>query len=447
MTEIVALVPLFFVGIDWGAVTHRVVVVDGAGKSVHDWSVEHAGDALRALVERIAALVGGAAERVHVGIELKHGPLVEGLLERGLTVFAVNPKQTDRFRDRLMPSGAKDDRRDAFVIANALRTDAQWLQRLTKTDRRTVLLRALLRLRDELVTDRTRLVLRLREQLWRYYAQIIEIADGDFDAQWMWTLIEKAPTPREGAALSKAVVGRILRDHHVRRLDADAVMGMLKKPTLVVADGVEEAAVKHVLSIIERLRLLETQIRNASREIEQHLAMWDRLASNSNDDDTDHRGGPTTDSASTSSDRPSDAERERRSDRDILRSLPGVGTITLATMLAELSEPLARRDYHALRALFGVAPVTRQSGSSKVVSMRRACSESLRNIAFNWARAAVRFDEACSTRFAAMRARNKKAAHAYRAIVDHLLRVACAMLRAGSLYDGNRIARHAALPA
>lgn len=449
MAELVALVPLFFVGIDWGSVSHRVVVLDQSGKQLHDWTVEHAGEAIAGCIERLVALVDGAAARCHVAIEVKHGPVVEALIERGLTVFAVNPKQTDRFRDRYMPSGAKDDRRDALVLARALRTDADSLQRLSKSDRRTVVLRALIRLRDELVVDRTRLLLRFREQLWRYYVQLIELADGDFDAQWLWTLWEKAPTPREGALLSKPVIARILRDHRVRKLDATAVMTVLRKPAITVADGVEEAALKHVQSIVARLRLLDSQIRDANREIERHLEMWSRLASSSDGASdasatAEHGSSEREPRASSSDDEP---PARRPDDVTILRSLPGVGTITLATMIAELSEPLLRRDYSALRALFGVAPITRQSGTSRVVQMRRACSESLRNVAFNWARSAVRYDRKCKARFAAMRARGKEPAQAYRAVVDHLLRVACSMLRVGTLYDVDRRAPHAALPA
>ena len=38
-------------------------------------------------------------------------------MERGFTVHSINPKQLDRFRDRISPAGAKDDRRDARVLA------------------------------------------------------------------------------------------------------------------------------------------------------------------------------------------------------------------------------------------------------------------------------------------------------------------------------------------
>ena len=53
-----------------------------------------------------------------MAIETPHGPVVEMLLERGFAVFAINPKQIDRFRDRFTIAGAKDDSRDARVLGN-----------------------------------------------------------------------------------------------------------------------------------------------------------------------------------------------------------------------------------------------------------------------------------------------------------------------------------------
>ena len=120
MGELVGLLPLVFVGVDWGSVEHRVVVLDAAGKQMREWTSRHSGEALRELADRLAAFVEHASS-CRVAIEVKAGPIVEALLERGLSVYAVNPRQTDRFRDRYMPSGAKDDRRDAFVLANAVR--------------------------------------------------------------------------------------------------------------------------------------------------------------------------------------------------------------------------------------------------------------------------------------------------------------------------------------
>jgi hypothetical protein len=60
---------------------------------------------------------------VAVAIEVPHGPVVDALIDRGFVVYAINPKQLDRLRDRFSVAGAKDDRRDAYVQADGLRTD------------------------------------------------------------------------------------------------------------------------------------------------------------------------------------------------------------------------------------------------------------------------------------------------------------------------------------
>src|SRR5499427_7193302 len=71
----------------------------------------HDGAALQAFTEWLTLLTGGEPARVAVGLEVPRGAVVDTLLERGFHVFALNPKQLDRFRDRYTVAGAKDDRR------------------------------------------------------------------------------------------------------------------------------------------------------------------------------------------------------------------------------------------------------------------------------------------------------------------------------------------------
>ena len=122
-------------------------------------------------------------------------------------------------------------------------------------------------------------------------------------------------------------------------------------------------------------------------------------------------------------------------DAAILRSLPGVGTVILATLLTEAAGPISRRDYSALRTLSGVAPVTKRSGKSCLVSMRYAAQVRLRNAVFHWARVAVLNDPKCRSRYAALRARGHSYGRALRSVGDRLLGVACVLLRRGMLFD------------
>ncbi len=113
----------WYVGIDWGSEEHAVVLVDVAGRQHGRWTVAHRAAALYACLAEIVTKTGLPPDRIAVGLEIPRGLLVDVLLEQQFAVFAVNPKQLDRFRDRHTVAGAKDDRLDGYVIADSLRTD------------------------------------------------------------------------------------------------------------------------------------------------------------------------------------------------------------------------------------------------------------------------------------------------------------------------------------
>ena len=124
----------WFVGIDWGSQKHQACVLDVGGKVVGEREFEHGGAGLTQTADWLLAFATSDAAEVGVAVETPRGPVVESLMERGFAVHSINPKQLDRFRDRISPAGAKDDRRDARVLASALRTDPHCLRRLEPTD-------------------------------------------------------------------------------------------------------------------------------------------------------------------------------------------------------------------------------------------------------------------------------------------------------------------------
>ena len=172
--------PGVFAGIDWASVEHQVCLMGGGPPVQRTFAHDALG--IGALVDW---LVGQAdhPQDIAVAIETPHGPVVEALMDRGIAVFAIDPKQLDRFRDRFSPAGAKDDRRDALVLASALRTDRHCFRRLVPLDPLVVELREWSRMAEELKEERTRLANRIRQQLWRYYPQALEITD-DAAADW-----------------------------------------------------------------------------------------------------------------------------------------------------------------------------------------------------------------------------------------------------------------------
>ena len=120
----------WFVGIDWGSQQQQVCILDRDRRLGGERTVDHDGASLAQLAAWLWTVSAGHPQRVAVAIAVPRGALVEGLVERGFHVFAMNPKQLDRFRDRHSVAGAKDDRRDAFVLADSVRTDRPSFRRL-----------------------------------------------------------------------------------------------------------------------------------------------------------------------------------------------------------------------------------------------------------------------------------------------------------------------------
>ena len=183
----------WFVGVDWGSEAHQVCIIDGEGSVRGERSFTHTGSGLAEMAAWLLAQARAAADVIGVAIEVPHGPVVEALMEHGFVVHSLNPKQLDRFRDRFSPAGAKDDRRDARVLADALRTDRRFFRRLDPVDPEVVELREWTRIADDLTAERTRLVNRVRQQLWRYYPQVLAV-EGDLAKAWLLELWQLAGT-------------------------------------------------------------------------------------------------------------------------------------------------------------------------------------------------------------------------------------------------------------
>ena len=340
----------WFVGIDWGSQQHQVSVLDRDRRRVGERVVDHDGASLARLADWLWTLSAGQPQRVAVAIEVPRGAIVEGLLERGFHLFALHPKQRDRFRDRHSVAGAKDDRRDAFVLADSVRTDQPSFRRLQLDAPQLLLLRELSRAEETLLEEFRRSANRLREQLHRLYPQMLQLCSAA-DEPWLWDLIDLVPTPAHAALLSEAQVQRVLKAHRLRRVTATEVLTCLQTQALPVAPGAAEAAQAHCQLLLPCLRVLAEQLQACSQQVS---ALLSTLA--------EERG-----------------EGESPSDVAIVLSLPGVGRKITAWLFAEAAQPLAERDYQMLRTHSGVAPVTKQSGKRRLVVMRHGCNPRLRH--------------------------------------------------------------------
>lgn len=384
-------------------------MLDREGQVCVRQQVPHAAAALQTFVEELLERAQGDPTTVAIGIEVPRGSVVELLVERGFAVYAISPKQVDRFRDRFTAAGAKDDRRDALVIADSLRTDRQAFRRVRLDAPLIIQLREWSRLDDDLALDVSRLTNQLRDLVYRIAPGLLTVCPAA-DEAWFWALLREAPTPVAQRRLTLRRLERLLRQHRIRRLDVAQLRHVLQPPNVYTVPGVEEAVVAHMQLLLPRLELVAAQRRAVARELERLL------------DALDAEG-------------PSAGDQREHSDVAIVRSMPGIGTRVAARMLAEASQPLVDRAYHVLRTSMGVAPVTKRSGRRRTVMMRYACNHRLRNAAYHWARTGMQRDPASRAYYVALRARGHSHGRALRTVIDRLLRVLCLLLTRDQLFD------------
>lgn len=407
-----------FAGVDWASETHHVFLTDNDGRKIAEKVFKHGGEGLAAMAAWLMAMSNAdEAGHIRVAIEVPHGPVVETLIERGFKVHAINPKQMDRFRDRFTLAGAKDDSRDAEVMASALRTDPRCFRLLAIADPIVIELREWSRMTEDLGAERNRLTNRMRELLWRYYPALLTL-ENDLGADWLLDLWETVPTPAKAARVRETTIARLLKRHRIRRFDAAHIIAVLRQTSVQVSAGTTQAASAHIATLTARIRLVNRQIRQAYQQLD---TLTDRLA-------------PSEEA---------EPGQARQHDVEILASLPGVGRIVLATLLAEAFDALQRRDYAALRSLTGVAPVTKRSGKSYIVVRRQACHDRLANAMYHWARVAVQHDARSREKYAALRSRGHSHGRALRSVADRLLNVACAMLKTGTTFNASIAAQNA----
>lgn len=401
-----------YVGIDWASEAHQVCVLSPESEILAERSVEHSGNGIARFIDWLLELAGCEPDRIAVAIETPRGALVDMLVDRNLAVYAINPKQLDRFRDRHTVAGAKDDRLDSYVLADSLRTDRHCFRRVAIDDPFIIELREFSRMDEDLKTEKSRLTNRLRDQIYRFFPQMLRLCPAA-DEAWLWDLVEMIPTPDYARSMRPGRVAKLLQKHRIRRVSAEEVLAALRTPPVQVAKGTTEAARAHIGLLLPRLRLVHSQLQQTEKRIE-HLLELVGTAENDDGQKNEHR------------------------DAEIILSVPGIGIIVTATMLGEAAQAIAERDYHALRAHAGVAPVTRRSGKRKLVLRRYACNPRLAEALYHAARVHSQCDPAARALYAALRQRGHTHGRALRTVGDRLLRILVAMLRTGTLYDGTR---------
>ena len=254
------------VGIDWAHSVHAVHVLSEDGEFVDEREVPNTAEGLVELEAWLHKLKGGNDGRVRIGVESPTVLIAEFLSGGGFEVHSINPKQSDRFRDRYFPSGAKDDSRDAKVIARALLTDPESFRCVVTPDPTAFEFLQKVREYEDAVEGTIREAARLRELLERFVPDFLQLC-SDLDRDWSIAVCDLLV--KRGRKVTRPQLAKALA--RVRVTTVEDVLKALRSTDLGIAAEKEATLRARCAYPLERLKLARKQAAKLKGEIEQSL--------------------------------------------------------------------------------------------------------------------------------------------------------------------------------
>jgi transposase len=391
---------LLLVGDDWAEEHHDVELMDETGRVLGRAKLPDGVAGITRLHAMIGEHVGDDEEpTVVVGIETERGPWVQALIAAGYQVYAVNPLQAARYRERHSVSGAKSDTKDAHVLADMVRTDRHQLRPVAGDCAEVEAVKVLSRAHKTLIWERTRHLLRLRHALREFFPAAL-VAFDDLAAVDALELLAAAPDPTSAAALSIETITAALKKarRHNRTAKAEATAAALRAEHLGQPAVVAAAYAVTVRAQAAILSVLNTQIAELEEQVEANFS--------------------------------------KHPDADIYLSQPGIGVVLGARVLAEFGDDKNRyTDAKARRNYAGTSPITRQSGKKKVVMARYVHNDRLLDALGRQAFAALRASPGARAYYDRVRARGTGHHAALRQLGNRLVGILHGCVKTGTEYD------------
>ena len=402
---------MLFVGDDWAEDHHDVELMDGSGRRLAKARLPEGVAGMSRLHAMIGQALGDgieddAAGRVRIGIETDRGPWVQALLAGGYEVFAVNPLQAARYRERLGVSGAKSDAADAHLLADMVRTQSHQLRPVAADSAEGEAVKVVTRMHKTLIWERIRAVQRLRHALREYFPAALAAFD-DLDAADTLELLAKAPTPAMAARLSISQISAALK--RARRRDvavkAARIQTVLRTEQLAQPAVVVTAYAASVRALVAVLATLNEQVKTLQSEVETHFG--------------------------------------RHPDAEILLSQPGLGMLLGARVLAEFGDARARYATAKARKNYAAtSPITRASGKKKTVLARFVHNDRLVDALIHQAFSALSISAGARAYYDKQRARGAGHNAALRQVANRLVGILHGCLKTGTLYNENTAWAH-----
>lgn len=394
---------MLFIGDDWAEDHHDVEVQDDAGQVLARRRLSEGVAGIAALHALIADHLDrdDPPDQVLVGIETDRGPWVQALIAAGYQVFCINPSMSARYRGRHSTSGAKSDPGDAHVLAEIVRVDRDHHRPVAGDSALGQAVRMLARAHQSMIWSRQHETNRLRSLLREYYPAALLMAGDNLAGRDAIAVLTIAPTPSQGRALTMKRIEQALRKAGRQRnitATAQRIHDALRTEQLPPREGLEHAYGASALALAHVIAAMNAQIVELQGEVE--------------------------------------AVFRCHPDAEILTSLPGMGTILGARVLGEFGDdPHRYADARARRNYSGMSPITRTSGTKRVVLARYARNKRLADALMQHALPALNTSPGARAYYDQLRAKGNTHNQALRAVSRRLVGILHACLRDRTPYD------------
>ena len=397
---------MIFVGDDWAEDHHDIHVMDEAGRRL-DWRRLPEGLAGIGELHELIAAHAKKPDQVMIGIEIDRGLWVEALTAAGYQLFAINPLAVARYRDRHHVSGAKSDASDAKLLADLVRTDRHNHRPIAGDSAEAEAIKVLARAHQNLIWTRSRHTLALRSALRKYYPAALETFE-DLDDRDALAVLDRAPTPEQGARLTlSAIQSALRRGGRKRNIAARAreIRARLRTEQLAAPAAISAAFAATTRATVAIIAELNRQI----AELETSLA----------------------------------AHFETHPDADIYLSLPGLGVILGARVLGEFGDdPNRYTDAKSRKNYAGTSPLTIASGKKRAVLARHVRNNRLYDAIDHWAFCTLLASPGARAFYDQHRAAGDTHHQALRALGNRLIGILHGCLRHRTRYDEHKAWAH-----
>ena len=385
---------------DWAEAHHDICVLDEAGDVLARKRIPDTLSGVRALHEMLAEHAD-EPEEVLVGIEKDRGLIITSMLAAHYRVYAVNPMSAARYRERHVTSGSKSDPGDAKVLADIVRTDRHNHREAAGDSEGAEAIKVLARAHQSAIWARQREANALRNALKDYYPGALVAFGTDLDDRDAVAILEIAPTPSLGRLLSTAkIIAALKRAGRERNLErrASEIQSALREEQLSERPLVELAYGQTTRAHVAMIRAYNAQIDALEEAMTKDF--------------------------------------EEHPDAGIIHSLPGLGTILGARVLAEFGDdPNRYCTAKSRRNYAGTSPITRASGKSHVVLARHMRNRRLADALDQWAFCSLTRSPGARAYYDELRGRGKTHRQAIRQLANRWVGILHACLEQHVDYD------------